>query len=171
MLEINTGKTGAKRQSWQRANPRDVLKRLKDKNQDWTEEELQAECWRIISGDKEQLYTVFEYWFANNYRSLLYPLPQRDARSSGRGQTSAAIHDRLADHINTKVNEQVDEKIQIILLDMLLPNGKPLRAATREELVECGGWLQKVAEKLKPNQTVGQAGISEQKLRELYTAP
>jgi hypothetical protein len=32
---IDIGVTGAKRQSWRRANPRDVLKRIIDRHPDW----------------------------------------------------------------------------------------------------------------------------------------
>jgi len=163
MLEINTGVTGAKRQSWRRANPRDVLKRLLDKSPELTEEQAELECWEIIHKDVSQMRTVYEYWFANNFHSLMHPRPLRQSGASSR--LSRRMHEQIEEHIE----EKVEEKFQIILLDMELPTGKQLRASTREELLECGGWMQRVAERLKPNQTVGQAGISEQQLRELYT--
>jgi hypothetical protein len=51
---------------------------------------------------------------------------------------------------------------------MVLPSGKALRHSTREELLECGGWMIWVAEELRPGQTPDEAGISEARAREIY---
>lgn len=160
-VQIDTGVTGAKRQSWRRANPRDVLKRILDKEPDLTEDDAGNECWDIIHRDPAQMRTVFEYWFTNNYRSLVKP------RYSTTPRGSAAVKIVTA-AISSQIEQKIEERVKIVLLDMMLPNGKPLRNSTREELVELGGWAGKIAEKLQPNETVEQAGLSESQLRELY---
>lgn len=65
-----------------------------------------------------------------------------------------------------KMRAKLDEKIE--LLSMLMPTGKLLRDSTREELIAYDGWMIRVVERMKPNQTVWEAGLSEMQLRELY---
>jgi hypothetical protein len=187
----DTGTTGAKRQSWKRANPRDVLKRIIDDHPEMSLADLQDECWGVLHHDEQLMQTVFEYWFTNNYRSLIKrapsPIieppswsppetepPETEPSEPPLGATEppawspAATH-RLAKAIRTKIDEKV-EGIAIALLTMTMPNGKPFRQATREELLQAGGWMQRVADRLEPEQTVEQAGLSETQLRELYEA-
>jgi hypothetical protein len=160
-LQTDLGVTGAKRQSWRRANPRDVLKRLIDKNPEMGEDELQAEAWDILHRDQQQMRTVFEYWFANNYRSAVKP------KSSGGWQERAKTQE-LAAKIEEQLVQKVEATVRVTLLYMTLPSGKWLRDSTREELLELGGWTARVAKKLRPHQTVAQAGLTEEQLQALY---
>jgi hypothetical protein len=162
--QTDTGVTGAKRQSWRRANPRDVLKRLIDKNPDLDEAQAEIEVWDIVHRDISQMRTIFEYWFVNNYRSLVKPWPRKPQTA----ERDRAETERAARAINEKIEEKIETKVNIRLLDMILPNGKQLRHSIREELVEFGGWMQRVAAKLLPHQSVAEAGISEDELRALY---
>jgi hypothetical protein len=178
-LGITSGMTGAKRQSWRRANPRDVLKRLIDKSPDLTEDEALTECWEIVHRDQQQMRTIYEYWFANNYRSLTQPHTlaaardeatrrERAARDEATRQEAARDVEKTAQRIRSQISQKIEERVKIELLSMVLPNGKTLSQATREELVELGGWTAKVANQLQPNQTVAQAGLTEAQLRALY---
>jgi hypothetical protein len=159
-LQIDTGVTGAKRQSWRRANPRYVLKRLLDDNPELSEEEIEDKCWTIIHRDQDQMRTVFEHWFGNTWRSLIRP--EQDIAATR--EQAAAVTGNLA----TAIGEKIDQKIKVVLLDMILPTGKLLRHSTREELLGMGGWAQRLAERLQPQQTVEQAGLSEARIRRLY---
>lgn len=165
---ITSGITGAKRQSWRRANPRDVLKRLIDKNPDWTEDEALTECWDILHRDQQQMRTVYEYWFANNYRSLTQPHASPAPRTEAARQQTAQEVEKTAQRIRTQIDKKIEERVKIELLKMVLPNGKTLSETTREELIALGGWTEKVAQQLKPKQTVAQAGLTEAQLRALY---
>lgn len=162
-VHTNPGTTGAKRQSWRRDNPRAVLKRVIDENPEMSEEENLAECWDVMHLDQAQLRTVFEYWHANNYRALIKAAPD-PVRSQTRRQERAAKTQAFAD----KVKGQIKAQVRIVLLDMILPSGKPLRDSTREELLIVGGWAVRIADQLQPNQTVAEAGLSERQLRTLY---
>jgi hypothetical protein len=184
-LQTDIGITGAKRQSWKRANPRDVLKRIIDKNPEWDEEEVLTECWDILRRDQQQMRTVFEYWFDNNYRSLVRatakpkpgarPEPEpTPATSHPATEERSATEERpaatalMTAAIREKIEERISHKVTIALLGMTLPSGKPLRLATREELLEAGGWMQRVAARLEPGQTVEEANLTENELRALY---
>jgi hypothetical protein len=43
-----------------------------------------------------------------------------------------------------------------------------MKLVSREELIDLGGWAQKVADQLYPNQTVGKANIPKRQLRDIY---
>jgi hypothetical protein len=161
--QIDTGITGAKRQSWRKANPRDILKRLLDADTELSEDEARNECWEKIHKDEGLLRSVYDYWFDNNYRSLVKPAP-----TPGAAQRRKAAVDAIAQNIGAQIEQKIEARVKIALLDMTLPTGKALRHSTREELTELGGWAARVAEKLAPSQTVAEAGLSEAQLRELY---
>lgn len=181
---VEAGVTGAKRQSWRKGNPRDVLARLITDNPEASESEITDLMWQIVRHNTEQLGTIFEYWFANNYRSL-----KAKANPSGPTKTSAETEERkaeteerkaetaaataaavskISEQIEEKIAEKVESRVRIVLLAMVLPTGKTVRESTREELAELGGWTQRVAEHMRPGQTVGEAGLSEDQLRALY---
>lgn len=163
---IDQGKNGAKRASWKRDNPREVLFRLLEKNPDASEDELADECWEIIRDDLGQLQTVYEYWFANNYRSLIRGAAspaERQARRSEKDKEVAAI----AKNVSQKVAAIVEARVQITLAT-IMPTGKMLRDSTKEELQSIGGWALAVANKLKPGQTVAGARLTAAQISALY---
>ena len=50
---------------------------------------------------------------------------------------------------------------------MIMPNGKPLRECTGKDCAKAGGWLSKLAKKVKPNQKVGDV-LSEAQVKRLF---
>lgn len=184
--QVDTGITGAKRQSWRRANPRETLQRVITENPQSTEAEIREICWdeftqgvtfsaRRGTQSREYLETIFEYWFANNYRSLCTAPDHRGAAASQRNTEPrrqarqaavAEVRARLEQHIEIVAAK----KVNIILLEMTMPSGKQLRHSTREELTDLGGWAVSVAERLGPNQTVEAAGLTEAELQKMYEA-
>lgn len=115
--------------------------------------------------------TAFIYWLDNNYRTLLadYPEPEkgditpRAERKAEKEKTAAAM--------KGKVEEAIKQKAQLILLDWVLPNGKALRDCTgrdcRQMSRTVGTWLQKVADRVKPTETVGSV-LQESDVRKLF---
>ena len=205
----NSSTTGAFRQSWKRANPRSVLMRVLAANPDWDKIQAQAETWILmtkgVKGSLSYLQAVFEYWFDNNYDSLVNPREKRRRKTASATANAPSVDPQTnqsaaspgpeppspaagsvkttADKANTAVSEiafvqQADlkasidvlikKKIKTALLDLTLPSGKTLRHSTREELLECGGWMIWIAEELHPGQTPDEAGISEARAQEIY---
>lgn len=144
---LNAGSTGAKRQSWKEVNPRSILIKLIADNPHETrqdEEHIIELLWQKIKGDETTLHNMCEYWGVNNYRSIVY---KEDPRRQ------------------LQIDEAKKKIIQrIMLLDWTMPNGKRLRECTKSDCLRAGGWLVKVANKLKPRQKVGQV-FSETQLR------
>jgi len=172
MTFIDTGVRGATGQSWRGANPRDLLRRVIDDNPGSDRVSL----FRLFvdklkeEDDGDHMETIIEYWFANNYHSLIAARSGAAANQSGRAAATAE-RDRWVAGTTEKLRERIAEEASIVLLDMLMPNGKHLAECTGEECAalasQLGNWLRKVARRVKPEETVG-ATLTEADLRKLY---
>ena len=157
MTTIDTGTYGAKRQSFRKASPRDLLRQMVEENKHSSEKTLHKKFATAVRNDDDYLDAIIEYWFANNYRSLVHK-PEHVVRVEHQ-QRNARV-------------ETIKERVKIaatrmVLLDMVLPSGKSLRDSTGKECKKAGGWLTKVAALLKPTQKVGDV-LSESKVKELF---
>lgn len=161
------GVRGAKLQSWKPANPRELLKRVIEGNPGADRQALlhlfREEMWR--EDDAEELVdTIIEYWFGNNYYSLVGPLPVIKPRI--REATA-----KLADDVRVKLRERIALEAKIMLSDMVMPNGKTVKELTGRECRDMagavGGWLERVGRKVKATQVVGEV-LSEADLKALY---
>lgn len=159
-IQTELGVTGAKRQSWYKANPCDIL--LKLVNQGYSEDEVRERCWNKVKDDQEMLRTIYEYWFRNNYRRLP---GQHEYRARTDKQIAAS-----AANLKRAVAARIEHEVKVRLLDLMMPTGKALRASNREELQATGGWAMRVADRLQPGQTVAEAGLTEEDLRTLYSS-
>jgi hypothetical protein len=163
MLEVDTGKYGAKRQSLQEANPRDILYKLIVTSPDNDEDKIMEECWHKVRRNTPLVRTIFEYWFVNNFRQLTKTdeTPEAKAARLDLVKKTAALGKKQIDKI-------IESRATIKLLSMIMPTGKTLAASSREELLAMGGWTQRVAAQMQPGQTVAAAGLTEKALRQLY---
>ncbi len=169
MTHIDTGVYGAKVQSWAAKNPRDILKRFMDENP--TAGKLDVfNLFRdeIKSEDTEEyLDVVIEYWFANNYYSLV-PTADPSRQVATRDSIKEAAQEKA---VTKAIATQIDEKAKIKLLEMMMPNGKPFGDCTGGECSalapKVGGLLAVVATKVKADEKVRDV-MSEDQLRELY---
>lgn len=163
-LELQNSVQGAKRQSQKRANPRDVLLRIMKENEGAPEDEIMNYCWEQVRDDDAYLRTIFDYWFANNYRSLAYnwgrPSPQVEMERRTRESRIAAAVEPIKAAIIAKAPA-------IALLGLKMANGKKLANCSGADCSHLGGWLARVAEKVGPDQLVGDA-LTEEQVRELY---
>lgn len=160
MSIMDTGTYGAKVQSWASANPRDLLKRIIDDNPGADEKTLLSILNGRLRGEEGEalLDSVVEYWFANNYRSIIHQ-PRRSP-----AHTAAAVLERaqLTEVIKEKVKHRIHREANLILMDLVLPNGKQLRDATFADCIAAGGFFSKVGQHGKPNQIVGKVFTEEQ---------
>lgn len=148
MTHMDMGVTGAKRQTWRRANPRDLLRRVVEENPKASNDELFKRFNKLVDGAADDiLETIKRYYFDNNVRSLLAPdsLPARDL----------AAREVLRATVADTVKDKIEEKAKILLLEAIMPNGKPLRECTGRECRSMGGWLSEIGSKLKPSEVVG----------------
>ena len=159
MTMIDPGTYGAKRQSWKKENPRDLLKQILDENPRASEEKIMRLFESAVRNNEIYFEAILEYWFANNYRSLVHKLP--------------TVHENIAKksaatkRANSAKKMVLSAVTKIVLLDMILPNGKHLRDATGADCTKAGGWFTRIASVVKPSQRVGEI-LSENEIQKLY---
>jgi hypothetical protein len=158
MTDMNLGTTGAKRQSWAHDNPRDVLLGLIKANKSWNERRIFDAFFDEVVGNENYMKVILEYWFANNYASLIGKRKQRKP-STGKLETAATV--------STKINDRIEREAQTLLLEWTMPNGKRLADCTGSDCKKVGGWLSRIADKIKPTDIVGRV-LSEKQVRSLY---
>jgi hypothetical protein len=161
MTHVDIGTTGAKRQSWY-DNPREVLRRIVEKNPSWSRDRLFIEFKRIVEKKPTHLETIIEYWFSNNYHSLI---ERPDATERNR------VRVEKTEQLRAALNEKIKEHAKIVLLDMLMPNGKKLRECTGSECKilssKIGAWLLRLSKQMKPNEFVGDV-LTETQVKDFY---
>lgn len=140
MTHVDTGIYGAKRQSFEENNPRDLLVRVMAENRGASEATLLKRFTEAVRDDADYIGPIIGYWFANNYRSARRASPQERAASA---------------KVQTRLVETIKRAVLSISLDFVMPNGKPLRDCTGGECARAGGWFAKIAKRVKPNQVVG----------------
>lgn len=154
---IDTGTTGAKRQSWRYANPRETLRRLIEDNPTAGKMDLfelfSNEVFRPSS--KPLLLSIVEYWFDNNFQSLMPRQPRR---------IDPVLKEKTISEIKDKVTASIKIAANIMLLDLVQPNGKALRLCTGAECAATGGWLTQLSQMMPPDATVG-ATFTEKQVR------
>lgn len=163
MTYLDTGTLGAKVQSWHGANPRELLKRVIDDNPGADRPALFALFKEALQDDDEYIAAIVEYWFANNYNSIIHTPLSRP--------TNAATYERTVADIKEQLGKKIKESAAIALLDMVMPNGKTLADCTGGECMtlrrNIGGWLLRVARRVKTDETVGST-LTEEQLQALY---
>jgi hypothetical protein len=170
MTNLDTGYTGAKVQSWNRANPRDLLKKLLEAHGDRDDKDKMLKLFyeKLEEADKAYTDAIVEYWFTNNYNSLTAERVIRDPASrAARQKTETAV----AGQMKSELREKIIGAANLMLLALVLPNGKKLADCTGRECralsKKTGSWLKKIADKIKPDERVGDR-LSEADVRKLY---
>lgn len=160
-LNIDQGSYGAKRQTWKKANPREILNDIRRQNPRADEAELLSLFVDEVRGNQEIVGTIIEYWFANNLRAL----------SKHEPTISSAHRNAIASDVVNTIKQRVEDKAKIALLEWVMPNGKRLKDCTREQCLQLaekvGPWLKQVAAACKPRQRVGDV-MKENDLKALY---
>lgn len=131
-MELQTGKYGAKVQSWKRANPRDLLKAIIEQNPKVSERKLLAVFASRAKDDEDLIDTIIEYWFVNNSRSIMNPAERQQrlaiARTERAVATAAAVK---------SAKSRIEALAAAMTLAFVMPNGKQLRECTG---IEVGAW-------------------------------
>ena len=163
MTSLDTGTYGAKVQSWRRANPRDVLKQIMEEAANPKDKAALMSAFRErVRGEdgEDYLDSIIEYWFTNNYNSLMDERFRPKRRSSAKSEKATKVAE-LKEVVTKRIRQEA-----LFLLDTVLPNGKALRASTFGECAKIGGSLSLIASKGKPSQIVGKV-LSDAQLRKL----
>lgn len=178
--------TGAFRSSWRARNPRAILEALvaahpqKEGQPDRAYEadllllfdaETRKEDEKAEKAGKEgPIRTIFEYWLANNYRSLKRAMADASPEVVRLRKQEA---EKITQDVRAAVNAKIKSEARVMLMDLMMPNGRRLRNCTGRECTKLGSsvgrWLSLIGKSIEPTQRVGEA-LSEDKLHELYEA-
>lgn len=163
MTTLDTGTYGAKRISFAETTYRDLVAKLMAKDPGASIDDSFAMFLEEIEKprNRKHLMSALEYAHANAYGALHKPQP----RKATPVQAAKAKVEQVA------LVEQAKQKIKVaavrmVLLDMVMPNGKALRDSTGKDCAKAGGWLAAIAKKIKPADIVGKV-LSEAEVREL----
>jgi hypothetical protein len=172
---------GATRVSRRSPSPLAILKQLMDAATDVrSTDDRNAISDEFTKRTQSKEFTdIFrEHWFTNTYRYMLRDYPEKGDRVAKRYATRAerqAAREQKAEQLKARaaqtIETKAEEKAQIILLDLVLPNGKPLRDCTGRECKEMSGtvgaWLQRIGKRVKAAEVVGNV-LKEADVRKLY---
>lgn len=148
---------------------RDILREALEPNPGATRIELRDLMMKPLRKNDEALSAIIDCWLAFNHTHVLRELLTANMSAEQRMQATTnrdilAAARRLTE---TKMMEAKAAAIkEAVLLDTVLSNGKTLRKCTKEEIAAEGGWLTRVAARLRPGQK-GSA-LSEGEVRQLY---
>lgn len=167
------GITGAKTTSWEHYNPRDIILRLFREFPNADDKVIARHLRDAVLGDEpEYLLPCLLYVVRLTRRALddeERAIKKREERQRTREQQP---DERLQERVvqaKANVTEHVRAEAEKILLDLEMPNGKPLRDCTGDDCRHFGGWYQRLAERVEADKLVGNV-LSEQQVQELYQA-
>jgi hypothetical protein len=164
MTHVESGVTGAKRQTWRDISPRKLLREIieddpKGGEAAWRTAFLAAINKELDGVDLTGTYTeaCVLYSLDNALLALMPQYETKGRRAAQKAKTATAVE-------NAQTRSQA-----ILLLHLIMPNGKPLGQCTGADCKRFGGWYAKLAELVPARKQVADV-LNESKVRELWQA-
>jgi hypothetical protein len=164
MTFVEQGTQGAFRQTWRKGNPRSLLKTMMEANPQADQREIYKLYWDEVNDDKELLRDIVGYWLDHNYLALVRETVSRAPSTSTIRSTSKTSTETST---ASKLKDRIRYETKIVLLDLIMPNDKPLAHCTGAECSKFGGWLFQLSKTVPGNRTVGQT-LSEDQVYQLW---
>lgn len=157
---ISPGLRGATAQSFSEHNPRDLLMRLRDDDPSAQRETLFARFNDAVQepANADYLAAVIEYWFANNFLAL----------TRAQQATDKAARLRLIAAGGKALDQMIEHRAAVILMDMVTPNGKALGDCARRDLERTGGFFGRVAAAMPNRKLHVRNALTEDQLHALW---
>ena len=181
MTFVEMGHTGASKQSWRSPSPRALLKSLMDEAKDPHDGKVLFKDFLAAilpvavrnafenEDDEGRLIAVIEYWFTNNHNRMLSYFPKPGAKE--RKANHAAKLEEKQQIIRSAVRTHIKQEAKLLLLDWIMPNGKPIGDCTGQECRQfgrkVGPWFANIVSKVKPSELVRDV-FDETQLRKLW---
>jgi hypothetical protein len=176
MSFTDPGVTGAFRASWRKGNPRVVLQEILNERPKAGRDEILKLFREEVKADEDLMDGVILYWFDNNWRSLS---PETKAGGPGAkpGGTAARASvtpptvtaKTIPSSAKHKIKERIVYETKLMLLELVMPNGKRLADCTGPECQSFGSWFAELAAQAPKDKTIGEA-FSEDQVRALWRA-
>jgi hypothetical protein len=162
MTHVEPGVLGAYRASWRKANPRELIMRIMRENPSADETTLRELFWREVRNDEDYQRVLSEYFLDHVFKSL----HDSESRKRSSKQAKEAARER-AHSVKRQLKARVQEEAKLILLDLLMPNGKTLRNCTGADCECFGGWFTRLAKHVPAKKLVGDV-LNERDVRKLW---
>lgn len=159
--ETTSGELGATRQTWRAKSVRDLLAEIVTSNPQATDRALLEKFVNSLRDDDDYFLAAAEYAFDNALRAL------RREQSQPTAIQKAKLAEQKAKDAVARAKLVARIKSKVLLLSMVMPNGKKLRDCSGEECAHFGGWYRRIASEIGPTKLVGEV-LSEQQVRALY---
>jgi hypothetical protein len=147
---VDYGTQGAFRATWRKAQPRLLLERLIRDNPKATEEQIHSLFWQEIEDDGDTLRACVEYWLDNNYASIL----RFKSQPLGSAPSAALAGTKEREQVRQKIEHRIKHEASLVLLDLIMPNDKPLGDCTGNECLQFGRWFANLAKQVPPTKIV-----------------
>lgn len=159
MLSFETRQGSAAMMRSAHTNPMEILARLVEASPRASDEILFLQWAEAMKKDDDLLLAALRHTFTNLRSALTRSAVLRERQSPEQRQVENA-------KIKAEVSKKVDAVKSIVLLNLLLPNGKAARYSTFADAGRAGGFWTKVSKLGKPQQIIGQV-VTEEQLRAL----
>ena len=139
------------------------LRQLKRDNPNFTQEQTlkevraQFRANSVFNNDFEEIFDdIILLWFFNAYRTVFAEKPDRKA--------SAQRQADIENTIRASLDRVIRNKAAIMLMNMVMPNGRMLKECTGAEVRRLADnpWLMTIADAIRPRQHVGNVLTEEQ---------
>lgn len=163
MSDTHLGASSAKRATWRDTDTRPLLRQIFDANPNASDHELFRLLWLEVRDDPDHLQSIVQYWFDLAMVAIRRP-PQRRATSPS---IAPADYQQKIAEAKTGIRRRIVSEAKIILLELLMPNGKRLGNCTGHECKQFGGWFAAIAKKVPARKIVVDV-LSQQELFEIW---
>ena len=131
------------------------------------ESELKAKFSEKVIDDPDQIDAIIEYWFANNYRSLIQQKEKTEVTPEQK-QEKIVADKATIEEAKAALKTQVTRLVMLDLQVAVRRNKtKRLRDCTGAECSKAGGWLSAIAKAIKPTDIVGKT-LTEAQVRKCW---
>jgi hypothetical protein len=120
---------------------------------------------KVLGDEPDYLLPILLYFVRNTVAAL----NRERAAEERKNRDAERERDEELEIVKAKIIARIKAEAEKITLDLLMPNGKPLRDCTGDDCAHFGGWYRRLATRVGPLQTVGGV-LSEDDVRGLYTA-
>ncbi len=156
MIEINAIYGGPAISKTERVSAANVMFSIIDEMPDATSGQCVTAFYERLRDDEDYVKAALIHLGYSTFYNIRRNSPAAQKKATKRAAQIRQTATKLAGAIRSA-----------ILLETVMPNGKPLAECTGKECAKFGGWLSKIAAKIRPADKVG-AVLSEVQVRKLF---
>lgn len=163
MIELNAIYAAPAISKTERFNPTEILISLLDEQPDIDVDAISAKFYERVSDDEDYLRPIVKYFVISMMRNI----------DSGRRRNGKTVEQKRKERasrvaeIKQEASKIVEKMKSIVILDLVLPNGKTARASTCADCARAGGVFTKLSKLGRPRQIVGNL-ITDEQAQKLY---